>query len=379
MINYPFNFTKLIGTFRERDNRFVLSATINSKLSKCYLPNPGRLWELLIPNKTELMVFENSNSERFPYTVLASKKGQQWVLLHTHLTNKIIKELITEKSISYYKEYKVISEEVKVENSRFDFLLSSGDERLYLEVKTCTLFGDKIAMFPDAVTIRGKRHLNELKNISQKGFKSSVLFVIMSPEIDFFLPAYHIDYEFAHAFMDVKDFIDIKAIALDWDSTISYVTQVKELEIPYSFIQKTLKDKGIYILVIQKNKNELLRIGQLGEILFPAGYYAYVGSAKNGLFRRIKRHKRKTKKNHWHIDYFLNSAKLIKDIPIITQENLECNLSCRLEAISDGIILDFGCSDCKCKSHLFYFRENPILNHHFIELINNFRIDILKI
>jgi sugar fermentation stimulation protein A len=379
MLKYPFEINKHRGTFIKRKNRFVLSAKINTEIKDCYLPNPGRLWELLIPNKTELILVENSKNQKLPFTVLGCKKNENVILLHTHLTNRVISELIKNKAFPIYKEYKVIKEEIKVGNSRFDLLLSDGQKELYLEIKTCTLFGEKIAMFPDAITERGRRHLYELGELSKKGLKASVLFVIMNPQIKYFLPAYHIDFEFAKVFMEVKDKVEIRAIAVGWDKTLSHLNTLKEVSIPYDFIESQLKDRGVYLLIIYLPQDKKIKIGNLEEIYFKEGYYVYIGSAKRGLSKRIERHKRKSKKLHWHIDYFLQKAKILNDIPIITNFKRECFLVEKILQISDNFIQKFGSSDCSCISHLFYFKYNPLTNENFIDTINYYRIELLSI
>jgi len=379
MLKYPFEINKHRGTFIKRKNRFVLSAKINTEIKDCYLPNPGRLWELLIPNKTELILVENSKNQKLPFTVLGCKKNENVILLHTHLTNRVISELIKNKAFPIYKEYKVIKEEIKVGNSRFDLLLSDGQKELYLEIKTCTLFGEKIAMFPDAITERGRRHLYELGELSKKGLKASVLFVIMNPQIKYFLPAYHIDFEFAKVFMEVKDKVEIRAIAVGWDKTLSHLNTLKEVSIPYDFIDSQLKDRGVYLLIIYLPQDKKIKIGNLEEIYFKEGYYVYIGSAKRGLSKRIERHKRKSKKLHWHIDYFLQKAKILNDIPIITNFKRECFLVEKILQISDNFIQKFGSSDCSCISHLFYFKYNPLTNENFIDTINYYRIELLSI
>ena len=379
MLKYPFEINKHRGTFIKRKNRFVLSAKINTEIKDCYLPNPGRLWELLIPNKTELILVENSKNQKLPFTVLGCKKNENVILLHTHLTNRVISELIKNKAFPIYKEYKVIKEEIKVGNSRFDLLLSDGQKELYLEIKTCTLFGEKIAMFPDAITERGRRHLYELGELSKKGLKASVLFVIMNPQIKYFLPAYHIDFEFAKVFMEVKDKVEIRAIAVGWDKTLSHLNTLKEVSIPYDFIDSQLKNRGVYLLVIYLPQDKKIKIGNLEEIYFKEGYYVYIGSAKRGLSKRIERHKRKSKKLHWHIDYILQKAKILNDIPIITNFKRECFLVEKILQISDNFIQKFGSSDCSCISHLFYFKYNPLTNENFIDTINYYRIELLSI
>lgn len=116
---------------------------------------------------------------------------------------------------------------------------------------------------------------------------------------------------------------------------------------------------GIYCLIIKLDKGKKIKIGKLGFINFKKGHYCYIGSALNNLEKRIERHKSKNKKLKWHIDYFLGYGKIIRIIKAETNKKIECLLSKKIDKIADDKIKDFGCSDCKCKSHLYYFKSNP--------------------
>lgn len=113
--------------------------------------------------------------------------------------------------------------------------------------------------------------------------------------------------------------------------------------------------KGIYVLIIQINKTIRPKIGALGELTFPAGLYAYVGSAQNNLELRVKRHQRKEKPLFWHIDHLLNNeaAKIIGIYYRQGGKTEECHIACIL-AKKGKPITGFGCSDCGCSSHLFH-------------------------
>lgn len=374
-IEYPFKFKKIRAVFLERINRFVVKVKIRKKEELAYLPNPGRLWELLLP-KRWLLIFKNKNTSKLPYTVLACEKDSNYILLHTHLTNKVVKKLIEENKLDFLRSYKILKEEFKLNFSRFDLALENKNtlEKLILEIKTCTLFGKDIAMFPDAETKRGTRHILELAKLENKGIKGGVLFVVMNPDIKYFLPAYHIDYQFFKTLMEAKDKIEIKAIALKWDKSFTYVKEIKELQIPFDFLEK-IEDKGAYLLVFGLKNKERLKVGNLGERIFEKGFYVYVGSAMNNLTKRINRHLRKNKKLKWHIDYLISKAKDLKIIPVRSFEKLECEIAKELFLISQKIIPGFGASDCKCKSHLFYFSENPFKKEEFQRLIVEFRIN----
>ncbi|MDH7507093.1 MAG: GIY-YIG nuclease family protein [Candidatus Thermoplasmatota archaeon] len=119
--------------------------------------------------------------------------------------------------------------------------------------------------------------------------------------------------------------------------------------------------KGSYILIIKLEEDKKIQIGKLGEIFFKNGFYVYVGSALNGIEQRINRHLRKNKKKHWHIDYLLDYAKVIEILYKESRTRLECNIA---EIFDKQLfsISGFGCSDCKCKSHLFFNSYEKIKN-----------------
>jgi len=110
---------------------------------------------------------------------------------------------------------------------------------------------------------------------------------------------------------------------------------------------------GSYILVIGLDDDKTIQVGKLGKTFFKKGIYVYVGSALNGLEQRIQRHLRDNKKIHWHIDYLLQYAKIIKVFYIESKDREECKIAC-LFVKKLKQIQNFGCSDCKCKTHLFY-------------------------
>ena len=117
-------------------------------------------------------------------------------------------------------------------------------------------------------------------------------------------------------------------------------------------------DKGTYILAIKLAKAADITVGKLGRFTFPAGRYLYFGSAMNGLRSRISRHLRSDKKMHWHIDYLLEKAAIIDIWYVESEERLECYL-CQEAMGFPGAnvpVKGFGSSDCKCESHLIYFK-----------------------
>jgi Uri superfamily endonuclease len=110
---------------------------------------------------------------------------------------------------------------------------------------------------------------------------------------------------------------------------------------------------GSYILLINLPEEETITIGRLPARHFHQGYYAYVGSALNGLKARLEHHLRENKKLHWHIDYLLKKASITCIIACESEYRVECIIAQALSRQFDSIP-GFGSSDCHCKSHLFF-------------------------
>ncbi len=135
-----------------------------------------------------------------------------------------------------------------------------------------------------------------------------------------------------------------------------------------------------YCLIIKLIQNSRIRIGKLGEMNFKKGYYIYVGSALNSIDSRIQRHLSKEKKMFWHIDYFLNSPNSAVSEVILERspEKWECNVA--FEISKKGLPTDkFGCSDCKCSSHLFYFESEKAAKNACLDSFEKLKLEIEKI
>jgi Uri superfamily endonuclease len=115
---------------------------------------------------------------------------------------------------------------------------------------------------------------------------------------------------------------------------------------------------GIYVLLINLEKDVDVTVGAKGRMQFKKGLYAYVGSGQTNLEQRIKRHLRKEKRKFWHIDYLLSrsAAKIVKVFFKEAEKTEECVVA-KTIGRKNTSIFGFGCSDCKCKSHLFYLHN----------------------
>ena len=231
--------------FLSRPNRFVVRCAREDAVIDAFLPNPGRLRELLLPGSILYLTEETAAAERkMAFTVVAVERDGLPVMLHTHRTNAAARYLIEARLIPGLEDAHVVRSEVPVGRSRFDFLLRDGRGRdIFLEVKSCTLFGDKVAMFPDAVTARGARHLVELAALARTGRSAAVLFVVHWPHARVFMPDFHTDLHFARTLLAVKESVTIIPMAVRWRGDLSLAPEASLLDIPWSYIARESIDR----------------------------------------------------------------------------------------------------------------------------------------
>lgn len=202
------------GTFLERPNRFTVIFKANSQKSEeelAHLKDPGRLKELLYPGVRLLLKKAPPNPKRkTKFDVIAVLKDNIWVLINSGFHSDLAQELIESGLLSEFKGYSVERREFTFGKSRLDFLLRPvensipGAEKMLVEVKGCTLVEDGLACFPDAPTIRGKKHVEELIMGKNQGFESSVLFLILKEDAQKFSPNYATDPDFSHALKEAE-------------------------------------------------------------------------------------------------------------------------------------------------------------------------------
>lgn len=364
--------------FISRPNRFVLTCKLKGKTVNAFLPNPGRLSELLLPD-TLIYLEKTSNPNRsLYYTAVALERDGLRIVLHTHKTNEVARYLIESGSIPGLSDHEVIRREVTQGNSRFDFLLRKGGQEMFLEVKSCTLFSKNVAMFPDAVTARGKKHLEELSRLSAEGSSCAVLFLVHWPRAEVFLPDFHTDLEFARAMKDAKEKVRFFPVSVEWGEDLSIVPErTKVLPVLWEALEREAEDRGSYLILYHLPRKKLIEIGGLGKVTFKQGYYMYVGSAMKSLSKRVGRHRRVRKKLHWHVDYFSGLAEVQATLPVRSEDDLECEIASAMNSISEWSVPGFGCSDCSCPSHLFGFSKDPMSMRKFHDILQYYRMDRL--
>ena len=148
------------GQFIERPNRFLSLVRVCNREEYAHLPNPGRIQELLFPGVRVALKREYNPNRKTRYTLVMVYKDGMLVSLNTTLPNRLAAEAIEGGQIREFQGYGVVRREAQYKNSRFDLLLSKGETPCFLEVKSVTLVEGRTAMFPDAPTLRGTRHVH---------------------------------------------------------------------------------------------------------------------------------------------------------------------------------------------------------------------------
>ena len=185
-----FTNTLIKGKLIKRYKRFFVDIKVNNKILTAHCPNTGSMMGLL-DQGNDVWVSKNDDPKRkLKFTLEIIKVGEKMIGVNTHRANKIVKHGLENKLIKELVSSKSIQAEYKYsEDTRFDFLC---DNKL-LEVKNVTLIRKNIAQFPDAITERGTKHLIKLKESIKKKFKPFVLFLTQIEDIDVFCIAKDID------------------------------------------------------------------------------------------------------------------------------------------------------------------------------------------
>jgi sugar fermentation stimulation protein A len=185
----------LSGHLIKRYKRFLADVKIKNKIVTAHCPNSGSMMGLLKKNNKIWITEAVNKARKLKYTLQIIEDENSKVGVNTHLTNKIVNHALQENLIKNFStQVKIKSEQVFGKNTRFDFFLEDGNIKSYLEVKNVTLKRNaSTAEFPDSVTSRGTKHLNELINATKKGFNAYLLFVIQREDCDKFKIAKDID------------------------------------------------------------------------------------------------------------------------------------------------------------------------------------------
>jgi len=183
------------GTFEERFTRFSALVRLEDKIYEVFLPNPRRLYELLSFG-VKVILKKVHAKRKTAYDLIGVYHDGRRVSIDSRIPNKLISEALKKRAFQEFIKYDIIKPEVSYSHTRFDFLLSNTQEFYFLEVKSCTLVKNGMAMFPDTKTKSGTRHVLHLIKVKNEGYRACLFFIIQRTDAYVFSPNDEVDLEF---------------------------------------------------------------------------------------------------------------------------------------------------------------------------------------
>jgi len=183
------------GTLLKRYKRFLADIKLDSgEFITAHCANSGSMLGCKEPGSRVYASKSDNPNRKLAYTWELVFANNTWVGINTNVPNKLVFETIQNSEIPELTGYVDFKREIKYgKNSRIDILLQSEQECCYVEVKNVTLARDNVAQFPDAVTARGKKHLDELVEMVKQGHRAVMFFLVQREDAERFEPAKDID------------------------------------------------------------------------------------------------------------------------------------------------------------------------------------------
>lgn len=193
-------YTNVIsGVFRRRLNRFIAEVMVNDILEQVHVKNTGRLKELLLEGAIVYLECSSNTSRKTKYSLIAVEKDGRIINIDSQVPNQVVFEALRENRVSELQQLKLLQREVTFGQSRFDLYFEDEQRKGFIEVKGVTLNKNGIAMFPDAPTERGTKHIMEMIEAVRAGFAGYIFFLVQMQGCDAFKPHQEMDPPFAEA------------------------------------------------------------------------------------------------------------------------------------------------------------------------------------
>lgn len=191
--------------FLKRPNRFIAIVTIDGEEETVHVKNTGRCKELLIEGAKVILEKSDNPNRKTKYSLIAVYKGDVLINMDSQVPNAVVAEALRDGKILEIGDVSFIKREVTYSNSRFDIYYQKGEKKGFIEVKGVTLERDGVALFPDAPTIRGSRHVYEMIKAKEEGYEANIMLLIQMAGVEYFIPNSEMDKEFASALRLAKE------------------------------------------------------------------------------------------------------------------------------------------------------------------------------
>lgn len=193
-----FNKPLIHGRLIKRYKRFLADVTLDSgEIITAHCTNSGTMKSCLEDNAEVYLTPVDDPKRKTKFTWEMIKINGDWIGINTGNPNKLAFDAVKNGEIDKLKGYTEVKREVKFDDSRFDVMAQNENETCFIEVKNVTYKEGNYALFPDAVTTRGKKHLETLIKVKEQGMRAVMLYVIQRMDVDTFAPAKEIDPEYA--------------------------------------------------------------------------------------------------------------------------------------------------------------------------------------
>lgn len=205
------------GTFIDRPNRFIANVLIDDIVETVHVKNTGRCKEILKNGATVYLSVEDNPKRKTKYDLVSViKEKDNGEHLFINIDSQIVNDIACEwvENSGFFSQNVKYKREVFYGDSRFDFYIEDNNVKAFLEVKGVTLENDNVASFPDAPTLRGIKHINELCKCKSEGYRAIVLFVVQMKNIKSFSPNKEIHKDFADALKKAKD-LGVEILCVD--------------------------------------------------------------------------------------------------------------------------------------------------------------------
>jgi sugar fermentation stimulation protein A len=194
------------GRLIQRYKRFLADVKLDDgKKTTAHCTNSGSMKSCLEEDAEVYMTPVDDPNRKTKYTWEMIKINGSWVGINTNVPNRLAYEALKNGEIKKLSGYDKVKREVTFENSRFDIYAENSKEQLFVEVKNVTLKDGNYALFPDAITKRGKKHLESLIRVKEQGIRAAMLYVIQRTDVEIFSPAWNIDPEYAKTLKKAYD------------------------------------------------------------------------------------------------------------------------------------------------------------------------------
>jgi sugar fermentation stimulation protein A len=187
------------ASFLRRENRFSCLVMIAGSNEVVYLANSGRLETVLEPGRKVFLAERSSPTRTTRYDLVLAAVGGLYVSVDDRVPSDLVNDALLKGDLPGFQNYSSIRREVARGRSRLDFLLSNSTSQCFLEVKSVTLVKRGLALFPDAPTLRGRRHIESLVWAKREGYDAAIVFVVQREDASRFSPNDEVDKGFGRA------------------------------------------------------------------------------------------------------------------------------------------------------------------------------------